>query len=136
MKILGLTFLLIVSVSSKDKLTHEELQKFREECVKQTGVNDELITKADDGDFADTKELMCFSKCFYDKLGYLKEDGSLDWDVVKEIFADDKTHALPTLEACRDRKGKSACETTYLIHKCYFLASQKILAESEQNAKS
>nr|UTN00836.1 odorant binding protein [Semanotus bifasciatus] len=96
--------------------------KNREECIAETKVNPELIDRADSGDFVDDDKLKCFTKCFYQKAGFVTEAGALLLDTIKaKIPANiDKEKALQVIEKCQ-QQGKDACETVYLVHKCYFL---------------
>lgn len=86
-----------------------------------------MIDKADSGDFTDDAKLMCFSKCFYQKAGFVAENGDLLLDVIKEKIPDDSNRdkALAIIDKCKELKGENACETVYLIHKCYFQDSRR-----------
>ncbi|KAJ8932124.1 hypothetical protein NQ314_014905 [Rhamnusium bicolor] len=106
------------------KYSEEERKKIlknRENCVFETKVDAELIDKADKGDFVDDEKLKCFTKCFYQKAGFVTENGDLLLDTIKaKIPATvDKEKALKVIEKCQ-QKGKDACETVFLVHKCYF----------------
>lgn len=100
----------------------QRTQKYREECVQESKVDPAVIDKADEGDFADSRELKCFARCFYTKAGFLTEQGELLLDVVKaKIPAEhNREKALAIIELCKDLKGSDPCETAYAIHKCYF----------------
>nr|AIZ03625.1 odorant binding protein 7-like protein [Anomala corpulenta]AKC58531.1 odorant binding protein 10 [Anomala corpulenta] len=106
--------------SAEDR--QQRIRRYREECVKEAKVDPALIDKADAGEFADTKELKCFAKCFYVKAGFITEQGELLMDVVKAKLPPEheREKALAIIELCKDLKGADACETAYAIHKCYF----------------
>nr|AZK90220.1 odorant binding protein 16 [Holotrichia oblita] len=124
MKTIALVVLFAVLVSCQDseEKRAERVRKYREECVQETKVDPALIDKADAGDFADTRELKCFAKCFYTKAGFFSEKGELLLDVVKTKIPPEheREKALTIIELCKDLKGSDACETAYAIHKCYF----------------
>nr|AKI84368.1 OBP10 [Holotrichia parallela] len=124
MKTITLVVLFAVLVSCQDSKDEraELVRKYREECVEESKVDPTLIDKADAGDFADTRELKCFSKCFYTKAGFFTEKGELLLDVVKAKIPPehDRERAFAILDLCKDLKGSDGCETAYAIHKCYF----------------
>nr|QUP79530.1 odorant binding protein 37 [Monochamus saltuarius] len=104
----------------------ERIRKNRDDCITETKVDPNLITRADAGDFVDDDKLKCFTKCFYQKAGFVTENGELLLDVIKaKIPASvDKERAVKVVEDCK-QTGKDACETVYLIHKCYFEYTQR-----------
>ncbi|KAJ8924143.1 hypothetical protein NQ315_006927 [Exocentrus adspersus] len=99
----------------------DRIRKNRDGCVLETKVDPNLISRADAGDFVDDEKLKCFTKCFYQKAGFVTESGELLLDVIKAKIPDnvDKEKALQVVEKCK-QSGKDACETVYLVHKCYF----------------
>nr|AXO78402.1 odorant binding protein 24 [Xylotrechus quadripes] len=99
----------------------KRILKNREDCVAETKVDPELIDRADKGDFVDDDKLKCFTKCFYQKAGFVTETGDLLIETIKAKIPSniDKEKALEIIEKCK-QKGKDACETVYLVHKCYF----------------
>nr|QJF45548.1 odorant-binding protein 3 [Aethina tumida] len=139
MKSLAVIVLVLTIVSLSTQLTEEQQQKIkqnREECVKETGVDPVLIDKADQGDFSDAPKLKCFAKCFYQKAGFLNAQGEVLIDVVKEKIPAEanKEEALAIIEKCKELKGQDACETAFLIHKCYFENTHKKAAEPAPSA--
>ncbi|ENN78201.1 general odorant-binding protein 56d [Dendroctonus ponderosae] len=114
----------VVSVISCQDFTEEQRKKIienRQQCIEETKVNPDLIEKADLGDFAEDQALKCFTKCFYQKAGFVNDKGEVQKDVVEAKLPPqaDKKRALEIVDKCA-LKGKDACETVYLIHKCYF----------------
>ncbi|KAI4468720.1 odorant binding protein-related [Holotrichia oblita] len=106
-------FLCNLKDSAEDR--QQRIRRYREECVKEAKVDPALIDKADAGEFADTKELKCFAKCFYVKAGFITEQGELLMDVVKAKLPPEheREKALAIIELCKDLKGADACETAH-----------------------
>ncbi|XP_063905162.1 general odorant-binding protein 56d-like [Zophobas morio] len=106
----------------EDAARVEKIRQYRNECIEQTKVDPVLIDRADTGDFAKDPKLYCFSKCFYQKAGFVAENGDLLLDVIKEKIPKetDREKALGVIEKCKDLKGGDSCETVFLVHKCYF----------------
>nr|USH46143.1 odorant binding protein 13 [Apriona germarii] len=104
----------------------ERITNNREACIAETKVDISLIAKADQGDFADDDKLKCFTKCFYQKAGFVTEKGDLLLDPIKAKMPPsvDKEKAIKVVENCK-KPGKNACETVFLVHKCYFEYTQR-----------
>ncbi|KAJ8955687.1 hypothetical protein NQ318_008558 [Aromia moschata] len=126
MKVLASVTVVLVALSvvSSQDYSEEERKKIvknRQDCIAETKVKPELIDRADQGDFVDDDSLKCFTKCFYQKAGFVTDTGALLLDTIKaKIPANvDKEKALKVIEECK-QEGKNACETVYLVHKCYF----------------
>ncbi|XP_044265626.1 general odorant-binding protein 56d-like [Tribolium madens] len=103
----------------------EKIKQYRDDCIAETKVDPALIDRADNGDFVDDAKLQCFSKCFYQKAGFVAENGDLLFDVIKAKIPKEanREKALAIIDKCKDLKGADSCETVYLVHKCYFLHS-------------
>lgn len=117
-----LLFFFLCNLKDSTEDRQQRIRRYRQECVEETKVDPALIDKADAGEFADTKELKCFAKCFYVKAGFITEQGVLLMDVVKAKLPPEheREKALAIIELCKELKGADACETAYAIHKCYF----------------
>lgn len=63
----------------------------------------------------------CFTKCFFDEFGIIK-DGIFQRDLAKKIitaFVGEKKATIITID-CKNIIFKNDCETSYEIFKCYF----------------
>lgn len=87
------------------------------------------------GEFPDDAALKCFTKCFYQKAGFVNDKGEIQKDVIEAKLPPqaDKKKALEIVDKCT-AKGSDACETVYLAHKCYFESIK--LEEAKKNAES
>ncbi|RZB39330.1 PBP GOBP domain containing protein [Asbolus verrucosus] len=130
MKVVTAVFLLLLAgfttQQSSDQERIEKIRRYRQECITETNANPELIDRADNGDFVDDANLKCFSKCFYQKAGFVTDKGELILDVIKAKIPKetDREKALAIIDKCKDLKGADSCETVYLVHKCYFQSSR------------
>nr|AHE13793.1 odorant binding protein [Lissorhoptrus oryzophilus] len=141
---LSVIFMVICVISCQD-FTEEQRKKIiqnRQECINSTKVNPELIEKADLGEFSEDPALKCFTKCFYQKAGFVNDKGEVQKDVVEAKLPPqaDKKKALEIVDKCQ-MKGKDPCETVYLIHKCYFehthpeLKNKKVESSSDKGSQ-
>ncbi|XP_050305821.1 general odorant-binding protein 56a-like [Anthonomus grandis grandis] len=137
--------LAVVSAISCQDFTEEQRKRIienRQECIKETKVNPELIERADLGEFTEDESLKCFTKCFYQKAGFVNDKGEVQRDVIEEKLpaGADKKKALEIVDKCK-AEGKNACETVYLVHKCYFehthpeLQKQEAVTEAPKEEK-
>ena len=64
--------------------------------------------------------MKCFSTCFFEKIGALK-DGQVQDDVVLQkltpLVGEEKVKTA--LNKCKDVKGEGRCDNGYQIFKCY-----------------
>lgn len=111
----------------------ERVKKYREECTEETGVEPQLIDRADRGDFVEDNNLKCFAKCFYVKAGFMNEAAELQLDVIRSKIPSEanRERALGIIEECKDVKGVDSCDTAYAIHKCYFENTAKTYQQEE-----
>lgn len=82
----------------------------------------DLITKAEKGEFEDGNDLKCFPKCFFEKAKWMTADGKMDEVAMKAAAEEkgDKDVRVPIVEKCIKKEGKDACETAYLVYRCYW----------------
>lgn len=93
-------------------------------CSKELGVPATFIHDAEKGLI--TVDEKCFSKCFFEKAGFLTENGD-DVDVekiMKEVPEVEPEEIKPTsrkaIEKCVKAEGKNFCDRLFQMHKCYF----------------
>lgn len=100
----------------------EEVQKARQDCQKEMNVTDDLIEKAENGNFTDDNDFKCFTKCFYTKLGYLNEKGEPQLELIKEnIPENEQEKGNGAIEKCKEKTSvEDLCEKAFALHKCYF----------------
>nr|WJJ63267.1 odorant binding protein 9 [Pachyrhinus yasumatsui] len=135
---LTIVFAFFSAISCQD-FSEEQRKKIiqnRQECIEETKVNPELIEKADLGEFTEDDALKCFTKCFYQKAGFVNDEGEVQKDVVEAKLPPqaDKKKALEIVDKCK-LKGKDSCETVYLIHKCYFEHTHPQAAEVQESSE-
>nr|QFO46779.1 odorant binding protein [Cylas formicarius]QFO46780.1 odorant binding protein [Cylas formicarius] len=123
----------IFAVGFCQDFTEEQKKRIiqnRQECVAETKVDPILIEKADLGEFPEDEKLKCFTKCFYQKAGFVNDKGEVQLDVVKAKIPTeaDREQALKIVAKCQ-LKGKDPCETVYLIHKCYYTHTHPVATE-------
>ncbi|KAF2881148.1 hypothetical protein ILUMI_25022 [Ignelater luminosus] len=90
-----------------DLISEDVFIKARADCQKETGVVDELIDKAEFGEFPDDKDFKCFVKCFHTQVGYLNDAGEPQLEIIKENLPENYREKANTiiLEKCVDVQG-------------------------------
>ncbi|KAJ8980111.1 hypothetical protein NQ317_010897 [Molorchus minor] len=71
------------------------------------------------------------------KAGFVTESGGLVLEAIRSKIPShvDKEKALKAIGLCQ-KEGKDACETVYLIHKCYFENMQKHAERTQKENQS
>ncbi|KMQ83200.1 general odorant-binding protein 56d, partial [Lasius niger] len=68
-------------------LTDEQkakLRQYKESCINESGVDPSVVENAKKGQIAEGDEkLACFSTCMLKKIGILKANGDIDWEVAR-----------------------------------------------------
>ncbi|KAG5682556.1 hypothetical protein PVAND_011901 [Polypedilum vanderplanki] len=108
-------------VEDAKKKHHDQIN----ECIEETGISKESADKLKDGDFSERDEkAQCFTKCFFQKVGFLDSEGNPQADVIIEKLAhraeakeDETLKAL--VNRCIEVKGDNECETAFKIYECY-----------------
>ncbi|KAF9410492.1 hypothetical protein HW555_010445 [Spodoptera exigua] len=100
---------------------NEKGNKLASECIKETGVKNELLEEAKKGIISEDPAFKAFTYCFFKKIGIVGEDGVLNRDVAiaKLPSGVDKSEAEKLLDSCKSKTGKDAVDTVFEIFKCY-----------------
>lgn len=91
-------------------------------CLEPFPIDIELVNKLKVGKFdhAAGRTEQCFADCVFNKAGFY-----LNGEINNEIVAvglesvADKSKALASIAKCRNKRGSDACETSYLVFKCF-----------------
>ena len=113
-----------------DALTEEQKERARlvsKECREKSGVSEDVVLKARQGQFADDEKLKEHLFCFAQKIGLVNEQGVVQPEVIKaKIAADvnpevaDKANA-----ACSAVKAATPQQTVFDAFKCYSEQTEK-----------
>lgn len=92
------------------------------QCSQSTGVDNELVNKARQGEFVDDPKLKEFFNCMFLRIGFINEAGEVQLDVFKAKMPTDvdKNEAEKVFAVCKDKKGNAPGETAYELFKCYW----------------
>ncbi|XP_023014266.1 general odorant-binding protein 69a [Leptinotarsa decemlineata] len=111
-------------------ITEEQQQimdSLHAECTSQTGVSEDLIVNARNGDFSEDNKLKCYMKCIFEELGALEDDGSIDVDGMIAILPDEiKETATPIFTKCGTQAGVDVCDAIFQTHKCYYAGNPQM----------
>ncbi|XP_063986206.1 uncharacterized protein LOC135167193 [Diachasmimorpha longicaudata] len=106
------------------ELTEAQKQKVRENrdaCITETGADREEVNKANKGEWADNAKIRCFTLCMLKKWGMMNDAGVLDEAAARQKMGlqmkPEKVEEIMT--KCKYLKGDTACDTAYMMMKCY-----------------
>ena len=91
-------------------------------CIKKFGLNDQLVDELENGFYDNVDEnAKCFTKCFFERVGFMDSDAKLNEEVVKEKVVDvmSKETVLKLLLKCKDNIGENACDTAFRFYQCF-----------------
>ncbi|KAJ8924163.1 hypothetical protein NQ315_006947 [Exocentrus adspersus] len=116
-----LTLLVVV----KAELTLEQLRKLkthREECLKESGADPEVVSNARRGNAVDDPKLKEHLLCMFKRIGFLNDEGQLQKDVLKRKLVDvikEEELADKLIAECVIQ-GETPQATAFNSFKCFF----------------
>ncbi|XP_040166393.1 general odorant-binding protein 69a-like [Anopheles arabiensis] len=114
-------FLLVASVHAFTLRQQKMVSIFALECMAETGIGAESLTKLRDGDLtANDRTAKCFMKCFFEKENFMDAEGKLQLEAIATALEKDYDRAKidEMLEKCGEQK-EDACETAFNAYACY-----------------
>nr|AXO78385.1 odorant binding protein 7 [Xylotrechus quadripes] len=121
----ALVSLISVVLVAEAGLTDEQKQKLiahHKECGAQSGVDNELVTKARKGEFIDDPKLKEHLFCVAKRIGFLNEAGVIQEQLLKSKLSaalGDEALAQKLVSECAIKKDTPQ-DTAYETVKCYF----------------
>lgn len=103
----------------------EQLQKLkthREECIKQTGVDQEVVDNARKGNVVDNPKLQEHLLCMFKRIGFMDDAGKIQKDVLKKKLVDvikEEELANKLIEVCATEAATPQL-TAFENFKCFF----------------
>lgn len=96
-------------------------------CIKETGVDLQVVDEAKKGNFADDENLKKFIHCFFKKIGVVDDDGQIHVDVALQKLPAgiDKAAAEQLLNDCKAKTGNDAVENAFEVFKCYYAGTKQ-----------
>lgn len=90
-------------------------------CVNETGITPEVVKNYKPVEDTASKELLCFIKCSFEKMGYLKDDGSVCVETMKkENFPEGKEENKEKIYECIKGLDKiMTCEDVAALESCF-----------------
>ncbi|XP_058065533.1 general odorant-binding protein 56d-like [Anopheles bellator] len=131
--------LLPVGPSEAAQLEADQIRRIHQnarECVKETGILPKNAFRVLSGDFSvDTLKAKCFVKCFFDKAGFIDDDGAFQHDVIREklTVGIEAAKVNELIKKC-NVEGTDVCDTAFQMYKC-FLSNHKVPKELFQMRK-
>nr|QTE76110.1 odorant binding protein 2 [Harmonia axyridis] len=115
---------ILSNASGMDDDMQELINNLHNTCVGEVGVDEALITKAQNGDFAEDEKLMCYSKCLLDQMAIVDENGIVDPEAAVAVLpADMQADAGPAVRKCSKLRGSSPCSNVFEVMKCWYTES-------------
>ncbi|XP_017785354.1 PREDICTED: uncharacterized protein LOC108568658 [Nicrophorus vespilloides] len=123
LRLFAAAFLLIsiVNVLAIPEEMLELARSLHNACQAESGAAEELISKAQKGDFTDDQNLKCYIKCLMNELAVMEDDGTVDVEAVIEFLPEEhRKDVEPAVRKCGTVVGADHCENAWLTHKCYY----------------
>ncbi|EDV98266.1 general odorant-binding protein 56a [Drosophila grimshawi] len=113
-----------LAVATPVELSEEQktlTKQYGEECYKEINLTEEEKARVKAKDFKNpTENMKCFSNCFFEKAGTLK-DGVIQEDAVLKklgaLIGEEKTREA--LAKCGSVKGENNCDTATKLYECF-----------------
>nr|UTN00810.1 odorant binding protein [Semanotus bifasciatus] len=110
---------LVVAVVPDDM--KQKMQLLHGTCVPATGISEDVVARAQVGDFDDDEKLGCYMNCVMREAGVLDNDEKFNLELVMDFFSESiRDNAYPVMKKCGILVGANLCETAFLICKCVF----------------
>ncbi|KAF5296387.1 hypothetical protein FQA39_LY12506 [Lamprigera yunnana] len=90
--------------------------------------HDDYVKAMDAGE----KEIAVFSECYLGQLGFLNENGTILYDVIKNSFG--KMYST-IVDVCKDKKGDTTSETSYKFTHCLLTTSRNFHSQTIHTLK-
>nr|ALR72501.1 odorant binding protein 13 [Colaphellus bowringi] len=100
----------------------KKIESYHKECSKQTGIDEDLVNKARNGQYTDTQILKDYLFCTSKLAGFINDNNELQKDVILQktsVSTKDSAAAQKMFEACAVPQ-KNGPETSYHVLKCYY----------------
>lgn len=120
----------IIFLLFQGELTQDQVEKLKEhhrECSQISGVSQDLVKKARQGDFSEDQKLKNHLFCVSKKIGFQSEDGKIQNEVLKTKVGaalGDQELANSLIGECA-KESTSGPETAFQIIKCYYEKTPK-----------
>ncbi|XP_018565054.1 B2 protein [Anoplophora glabripennis] len=91
MKLVIAAVVLTLFIVVKAELTLEQLKKLkdhRENCIKESGADPEVVAKARTGNIAEDPKLQEHLLCMFKRIGFMSEEGKIQRDVLRRKLVD------------------------------------------------
>lgn len=95
------------------------LHSANQDCASESGLDEEVIEKALDGNLPEDEKLKKHVLCVGKKMGFVNEEGEIQVDVVKEKLGDSVDDAEELVKKCVEDKG-NAEDTAFNFAKCAY----------------
>nr|AHA39268.1 odorant-binding protein 3 [Monochamus alternatus] len=116
--IVGVCAALVSGMSDEMK---DLLDSLHAQCLSDTGANEDLISKAQKGEFTEDEKLKCYMKCIFDETGLFGDDGQIDIDGMIAMLPDEIREPFsPTVRKCGGLLSGSPCQQSFMLYKCCF----------------
>ncbi|KAJ3633281.1 hypothetical protein MTP99_010241 [Tenebrio molitor] len=90
-------------------------------CVDETGVAEDVIGKAQKGDFVEDDKLKCYMKCIMEQMACIDDGGTVDVEATIAVLPEEyQAKADPIIRKCGTKIGVDACDNAFLTNKCWY----------------
>ncbi|XP_049821932.1 general odorant-binding protein 83a isoform X3 [Aethina tumida] len=106
------------------KAMPEEMRELAEmlhnTCVTETGVDEDIVTNAINGDFSTDESFKSYLKCLMDQMACISDDGNVDVEAIIALIPENiRDKAAPIIRKCGSEKPAARLlDTIWNFHIC------------------
>nr|UTN00811.1 odorant binding protein [Semanotus bifasciatus] len=122
LKIRASVFVIVCIALSRANLDELKplFESLHKTCVSATGISEDVVARAQKGDFVNEEEVGCYMRCVIVEMGLFNE-GKLDIErAINSVPEEIKTELAPVIRKCGVLVGANECQTAFLMCKCVF----------------
>jgi hypothetical protein len=100
----------------------EKGEQFAKECMAEVGTNPFAVRALTQGDFSNNSDsTKCFTKCFFQKAGFMDEAGNLNEEAIVDKLSVDqpKEKIVEIVNKCKTIKEDNPCDFAFKVYECY-----------------
>ncbi|XP_012287798.1 general odorant-binding protein 69a [Orussus abietinus] len=106
-----------------DALTQEQVSQFgalHEKCIQETGVDPNLLARAQKGEALDDRKVQCFGACLLQGMNIMDASGAFSKENAVALAPENffRGSIVEMINTCGDQKGADACETAGKVFEC------------------
>ncbi|CAH0552185.1 unnamed protein product [Brassicogethes aeneus] len=109
-----------VDISMFSHETQDMVKTLHETCIKEVGVDEEIVNKVIDGNLSEDDKLKCYMKCVMVEGGVMDEKGETNTEAFVELLPESlkEAHRESFTKCSAKADNDDLCEKAFEIVKC------------------